>query len=385
MDDKTQKERLEQELRFLKESFDAEVISKDEFEKGKDRVEKKLKEIQEQEPIPEKQQKEEQKKEDVTEKREEEKIKLKVIQDESEEHEYSAPLQIIPNSEEETRQNKKEEPKKESKFFKYAVVFIVLMLVAFFSYSFIKNKPAERAQEIPDIKFVAACSSNFDCKQEGKKGICLNPGAKDARCEFKEIEKINVIVLNDRKNCFNCGVQRVLSILENWFGAINVNEIDYNTEKGKSLAEKFDANLLPMYILDEDITKIDSFEKFKQAFVKKDSSFLLNDDAAGSTLYVKRENIPNKLDLFVKSGSIAGIKAENNLKEFLAAFEEVKFERHLSADNLAQELNIKAFPTFLINNKIKFSGVVTADTIKSNFCEMNKLPECEKSLSKSLV
>ena len=34
MDDKTQKERLEQELRFLRESFEAEVISKDEFEKG---------------------------------------------------------------------------------------------------------------------------------------------------------------------------------------------------------------------------------------------------------------------------------------------------------------------------------------------------------------
>ena len=34
MDDKTQKERLEQELRFLKESFEAEVISKEEFDKG---------------------------------------------------------------------------------------------------------------------------------------------------------------------------------------------------------------------------------------------------------------------------------------------------------------------------------------------------------------
>ncbi|MBS3097116.1 hypothetical protein J4480_06815, partial [Candidatus Woesearchaeota archaeon] len=48
MDDKTQKERLEQELRFLKESFEAEVISKEEFEKGKDRVEKKLGDIEKQ-------------------------------------------------------------------------------------------------------------------------------------------------------------------------------------------------------------------------------------------------------------------------------------------------------------------------------------------------
>ena len=37
MDDKNQKERLEQELRFLKESFEAEVISKEEFEKFEER------------------------------------------------------------------------------------------------------------------------------------------------------------------------------------------------------------------------------------------------------------------------------------------------------------------------------------------------------------
>ena len=43
---KNQRYRLEQELKFLKESFEAEVISKEEFEKGKNRIEEKLKEIQ---------------------------------------------------------------------------------------------------------------------------------------------------------------------------------------------------------------------------------------------------------------------------------------------------------------------------------------------------
>ena len=46
MDDgSAQKERLDQELRFLKESFEAEVISREEFEKGKDRIEKRLNEL----------------------------------------------------------------------------------------------------------------------------------------------------------------------------------------------------------------------------------------------------------------------------------------------------------------------------------------------------
>ena len=379
MDDKTQKERLEQELRFLKESFEAEVISKEEFEKGKDRIEKKLKEIKQSEEK-EQVQKEEQiveKKEEPKETKTEEKIKLNVIQ---EEHKIVEPIQIKeePEPTPETSQTEIKEEKWKNKFFKYAVVFIILVLVVFFSYSFLKESKT-------DVRFVIACSSNEDCKQPGKEGICIAPGTKDAKCEFREIPKTNVIVLNDRKNCFNCDTQRVLSILEGWFGPINAKEIDFNTGDGKNIAERFGAKLLPLYVLDGNITKKQSFEQFKQVFVKKDNSYVLNDDAAGSTFYFKRDNVPNKLDLFVISGDSASIKAEKNLKEFLDTFKEVKFEKHLSNDKLTQELNIKTFPTFLVNNKVKFTGIHTAETIKENFCNLNKIQACEKSLSKSLI
>ena len=391
MDDKNQKERLEQELRFLKESFEAEVISKEEFEKGKERIEKKIKGIQgtEKKQVDEEMQKErieappepEEPKEDAA--KEPEKIKLKVINDEIEESQYFESTQ---KTEQKTALEKPafKEPKKESKFFKYAVVFVVLVLVVFFSYSLFKNK--QNAQETAQpLKFAAACSSNDDCRQEGKEGKCLEPGTKNAKCEFKEIPKTNVLVLNEKQNCFNCDTQRILSILDNWFGAISAKEIDYNTNEGKNIAERFDAKILPMYILDENIIKNPSFEQFKAAFAKKDNSYILSDDAAGSTFYVRRDNIPNKLDLFVISGDDASIKAEKNLKEFLEAFKDVKFEKHLSTDKLSQELVIKAYPTFLINNVDKFNGVHSAETIKENFCKLNKLPECEKSFSKSLV
>jgi protein-disulfide isomerase-like protein with CxxC motif len=89
--------------------------------------------------------------------------------------------------------------------------------------------------------------------------------------------------------------------------------------------------------------------------------------------------------MFVISGDDASIRAEKNLKEFLEAFKDVKFEKHLSTDKLSQELAIKTYPTFLINSVDKFNGVHSAETIRENFCKLNKLPECEKSLSKSLV
>ena len=98
MDDKSQKERLEQELRFLKESFEAEVISKEEFEKGKDRIEKKLREIKGagKEAIDESKKEQETKiskkpeetKSDKAEAKEEGKIKLKVIQEQADGQQY---------------------------------------------------------------------------------------------------------------------------------------------------------------------------------------------------------------------------------------------------------------------------------------------------------
>ena len=365
-DSKTQKERLEQEHRFLRESFEAEVISREEYERGRDRIEKKLKEIKESEKgqIDEVNAKAQEKADDIVMEKDEkpselktdEKIKLKVIQDE-----HFEPVQIKVDATEKTEESafkpgkEIKEEKKGSNFFKYAFVFIVLVLVLYFSYSFLKENKAQG-------------------KKNEEKPFAVPIEAK-----------LNVVVLNDEKNCFNCNTQRVLSILESWFGALGVKEIDYSSEQGRKLAEKFDVKLLPTYILDENVTKKPEFEKFKRAFVKKENSYVLNYGAAGSALYIRRDNVPNKLDLFVIPEDESSIKAEKNLKEFLDAFKEVKFDKHSSSGKLTEELGIKTFPTFLVNNRVKFSGVHTSETIKGNFCRLNKLPACGKSLSKNLI
>ncbi|MBI4143363.1 hypothetical protein HY487_00600 [Candidatus Woesearchaeota archaeon] len=354
MDD-NQKERLEQELKFLKESFEAEVISKEEFEKGKGRVERKLKEIRQSEQKAGEKLKEPQK--EPVEKNdapktpvvsgpinEGEKIKPGII----EEAQNPQPAQEKPAQEEQKGY------KEENKFFKYAVAFVVLLLAAFFLYSTFNDiaKPKEKTGSI----------------------------ATEAKAS-----KINVLVLNDKKECFNCDTARVLGILESWFGDLNAVEVAYSTGQGESIASKLDAKLLPFYILDGNITKMPSFSQFKQVFAKKGDVYVLNENTAGSTFYFRRGNIPNRLDFFAKSGDDASIKAEKNLKEFLDNFKEIEFEKHSQNDNLTKELNIRSFPTFLVNNRIKFSGVHTPESIKSNFCSLNKVKECEKNLSKSLA
>ncbi|MBI2657247.1 hypothetical protein HYX08_00975 [Candidatus Woesearchaeota archaeon] len=351
MDDKNQKERLEQELKFLKESFDAEVISREEFEKGSGRIEKKLREIEksEKKSVQEKKETAEEKpeaKDEAIEPKTEEKIKLKAIQDE-EKHANPAQEQ---KQEQSYEKPKTETIEKDGKFFKYAVVFVVLMLAAFFAYSLINNGPKAQNKTIP----------------------------------APEAQKINVVVLNDRGSCFNCDTGRILRILEGWLGPLNAKEADYNTAEGRGMAQKFDANALPMYVLDENITKSENYAKLKRIFTKKNESYVLSEDVAAPNFYFKRELIPNRLDFFAIPNDNASAKAEKNLREFLDAFE-INFEKHASTDTLTIELGIKNFPAFLVNNRVKFSGVHTAETIKSNFCKMNKMPECDTGLSKSLV
>ena len=111
----------------------------------------------------------------------------------------------------------------------------------------------------------------------------------------------------------------------------------------------------------------------------------LNGACAAADVIAEINNPVTGLDLLVKENDASSANSEKNLKEFLQAFKEAKFEKHLSNGALAKELQIKSFPTFLVNNRIKFSGVHTADTTNDNFCKLNKLPECGKSLSKSLA
>ena len=387
MDDKNGREKLQQELDFLKESFDAEVISKDEYEKGKERVEQKLNEINNHNGNDESS--------NGTETAQEAKESSDAGDDKSENDNYFEDGNKLSPAHDEKAEIKKEktkketyfedddskENKKESKIFMYSIVFVVLALVVFFAYSLMNSGTPDKSQ----IEPAALCSFDADCIKGHVNSVCLNPGTKNAKCQIPEVSKTKIIVLNGGKECFNCDTQRILSLLESWFGALDLKEVNYDTDEGRLLADKYGINVLPAYILEEKITNSSSFEQFKQIFVRKTDMYILKEDAAGATFYFRRENIPNSLDLFVKPNDAASAKAEKNLQEFLNTFKSAQFEKHVQGDSITSELNLRAFPTFLINNQIKFGGVQTADAIKTNYCALNLAEECSKTLSKSLV
>lgn len=437
----TDKEKLEEELSLLEESLHLEVITKEEYEQAKQRIERKLKSLEKKEDArtksgtpsvgkPEKKVEEVKIKEINEEevkkvpKTEEEKRAEEETPSEEKEEDISEEEPEEERNEEETTKSAeeiaaehvrraaeeaeiKEEPsekdeeaiplatkveKKEEELgfelskgsMKILIYAIAVLILAFGSYFFFfSGNPNDN--KLSDSTVFIACSLDQDCKKEGSMGTCNNPETEDAECAYVEDIEVKLIVLNSN-NCFNCDTGRVLSILNEFFPNLDVESIDIETDEGKEMADRFDIPSLPAYILNSSLQQASNYHKFFNAFNTAGDSFVMKNTVANSNFYIEREEILGKLDLIIQQNQAASSEAEKNLQEFLDAFgSKVNFEKHSDNSALARELGINTFPVFLVNNKIKFSGIQAADVIKGNFCRMNNLQECKLELSKSLI
>ncbi|MEK6876037.1 MAG: hypothetical protein AABX63_01390 [Nanoarchaeota archaeon] len=424
----TDKEKLGEELKLLEESLHLEVITKEEYEEAKQRVERKLKSLEKKaerletkaekkieevkikeikrEEIREVTKAEEEKEEEETpseennseEEPEEEKVEEETaksaeeiaaeqvrkaageaeIREEAEKDEESVPLA---KPEERKEEDSFELSKGSMKVLIYAVAILVLAFGSYFF--FFSGNPDDNTLSKSTV-FIA-CSSDKDCKKEGSIGTCNNPGAKDAECAYAEDVEVKLTLLNDN-SCFNCDAGRVLSILNEFFPNLDIENFDIGSNEGKKIAERFGIAALPAYILNSSLQQASNYHKFFSAFNIAGDSFVMKNTVANSNFYIERGEIPGKLDLILKDGQAASTEAEKNLQEFLNSFKgKVDFEKHSDNSALAKELGINTFPVFLVNNEVKFSGVQAADVIKDNFCQMNDLEECGLELSKSLI
>lgn len=426
------KEILEKELEFLKESFESDVISEEEFNTSKENIDKKLNELKtkektivdtkaedkkivveeltevkeidnikkDQEPkeivIEEKKEPESKKEAEETkekiesESKREEKTEEKKETDvaESKEAEKSESVIEEPKKEEVEQEEVKVYDEKKRGKWKYLFLGLFVIFLLFYAYSYFNSGETEDIKENNVqgvVPVVIACSSDEGCVEEGKKGTCVNPGTIDSECEFKDIVKTKLTIVNT-KECFNCGSARVLKFLEELFQGLYLETLDFESEEGEELVKNLGSEVLPLFVFDENLGNTFNFDKIKRTFNLVDGNYVMNREASGANYFINREIIPLRLDVFLIDGEVSTSKAQANLQEFLDLFEdEIEFNIHGENDFLTQDLEIKTFPTFLINNKIKFSGVQPADKIRENFCQMNELEECDEELTKSLV
>ena len=426
--------KLEEELNFLRESLESEVISPEEYKREKERIERKITEItgedkkikikevdvdkeakeleetEEQkssEKIEEKAEDEERKKLSMG-KKEERKEEAKEISKEAleekepekrgdtekgeEDKEEQLEKEELKKEEKEKeelekKESKEPEEKKKSKKVLWLAIILILLVIFFYYRGYYAQDNSQQLImpiDTEEEEFSPECSSDEDCHKSGFIGLCKDPGTREATCEFKKDAETLLTIVND-DNCKSCKTERITSVVNQLFPNVKITKLDFNSEDGQSLINELGLITLPSYIFDNNVSYTFNFENFERALDKKEGRYIIKPSASGSEYFFKRQEIKNKLELFTTAKHI---QAEKNLQEVLELFgDKINFTKHVISDKenkLLKELSITSLPAFLVNNQLKFSGIQPADFIKKKFCELNHLSKCATELSKDI-
>jgi len=411
-----QKEKLENELRFLKDTLDAGLISKEEYEKEKQRLESKIsdiaasidnssekvdKSVSSVSGVFEQAKEEKQKQEEPIQpiqpihiqetKHEEPKLHSHPVHDEHEHiisqehhehHEQSSEVLIQIKSKEEKpiqvetyTQTSSEEPAQQKSSWKryaYLAVFIIAVILIF---SYLNAKDS---------------GTQADVKKTEPQQFISNPIPENAPKENIADKDANLIIITDDK-CAVCDTERMQSILTSLFPELTPKLVSLKEKDAKQMIKELEITVLPAYIITADIEKSPGFEGFKAALIKKSGKFVVTPAASGSSYFINREENQREFALYVIKDDPSNSRTEENLREFLEAFDgDIAFSKiEVSPEQkagLKKELGITTYPAMLINNQYKLTGIFPSETVKEYFCEINPDDKCdETTLSKKLI
>jgi predicted DsbA family dithiol-disulfide isomerase len=112
-----------------------------------------------------------------------------------------------------------------------------------------------------------------------KKVNVLEAGGKTWVAYSDPIVRVNVIT---DTTCEKCAPDQVLVWLRRVMPTLVAQQIDYNTEEGKSIMEQSGAFSLPAFIFSGDVTKTDMFGQAEKLFTKQDDThYVLSTDQLG--------------------------------------------------------------------------------------------------------
>lgn len=252
----SQAERLKKELRFLKESYEAGIISEEEFKKGKIRIEGKLAEWGEgvveeygSEVVEPEEEEEEAKKEQSSFKPQKPEVsgKQEKLKSFEEEEKSKSKKKAVKKTEKPKRSIIKEKTteyvmkgKKKLNIWKIATLVLVIIFIIFLF---------RNSDEPSNIKVDA-----------------------------------DIIVLND-KNCDGCDTTSAENVIRRLFPELTKDYLDYNTDQGKGLYNSLGIEYLPAYIFKDKLEETETWqsnENIKNSFEKKKEYYVLLASQTGS-------------------------------------------------------------------------------------------------------
>ncbi|MBN3041162.1 MAG: hypothetical protein JW867_08530 [Candidatus Omnitrophica bacterium] len=159
--------------------------------------------------------------------------------------------------------------------------------------------PLDMQEDIAVKKIIPECFSDQDCRsREGLVKKCQDAGAAASNCAYYAAEKIEATIVTDL-SCEACSTELTETLLKDKFIGINFNRLDYHDKKAQDLIKRYQAETLPLFVIEKKIQQEKFFDSLSDVFVEHDDNFVLTPKLAGLFMFLDREEVKNKLDLFI--------------------------------------------------------------------------------------
>ncbi|OQX88304.1 MAG: hypothetical protein B6D55_00715 [Candidatus Omnitrophica bacterium 4484_70.2] len=159
-----------------------------------------------------------------------------------------------------------------------------------------KRITSEIAEDEEIKKIIPACFSDKDCYL--KKQIpcrCRNPATSRAVCVPKNV--IEVWVIED-KDCPFLSTITTEKFLKRFSSLWKFSHIDYREEKAQRLIRRYHIKTLPAFILPSLLEEKAFFSALSKFMRKEKDKYLLKEEISGINIFLEREFLPAKVDLF---------------------------------------------------------------------------------------
>jgi 5'-nucleotidase len=175
---------------------------------------------------------------------------------------------------------------------------------------------SDKISDDPGIQHILPqCFSDAGCKKGDLVGVCSNPGVKEARCIFKEPQKVNLLVIVP-KVCNVCQPQVIIRRLKSYFPGLQVSYLYYPDTRAKKFIKDLDLKSLPAYLLGRKIEKEKNFDKLKENLISKGKFYVVATSFSGISYLLERPRLKGKLDLMLSLYDKNATQLLRTIREF---------------------------------------------------------------------
>ncbi len=409
---------LQRELKFIEDSYKSGIITRQEYEAAKKRVEDKLADLPKEGPTDEK-----------SLNQETEKPTVEVYHEEKSPAPKKSGLEKGPSK---TANKPPAGPQDHVRLETYGNRFFDrsnLIIMAAVALLLIVIIVSINLPEKVEPNLVAVCSTDLDCYKPGFLGNCLDAGTRVARCEFTSAKTLQILVI-EPKECPTCNPDRMENTLRQLYPGARFTRIPESS--AADLIDDLKITVLPAYLINSSVEDTERFGSTSSILEKQGDYYVVKPIASGASYFFMRDAKKDSLLLFMNPFGSASEKAFENLLDmdydmdyeiryysrdeddlqeiysqicmrelqessyvdymrcFFAQDETIDCTEGIDKDVIddcisddaprllefdlqqAGSFNINTVPVFVFNNRFKKGGSLSVEILEDYFCKLNK-------------